>query len=118
MKPVRLYGLKNCSTCVKAMKWLQEQGQPYEFTDYRDAPIAPDTLRAWADQLGGWEKLINRASMTWRQLPDDSKAPATPGEWLELVQAHPALVKRPVTVTADGQVSVGYSEKKDREIFA
>ncbi|NGM88878.1 Spx/MgsR family RNA polymerase-binding regulatory protein [Parapusillimonas sp. SGNA-6] len=118
MEPVRLYGLKNCSTCVKAMKWLQEQDVPYAFTDYRDEPVAPDTLRTWADQLGGWEKLVNRASMTWRRLPDESRAPATPEAWLALVQAHPALVRRPVMVTADGQASVGYSEKKYRELFA
>lgn len=117
-KPVRLYGLKKCSTCVKAMKWLQVQNVAHEFTDYRDEPVAPDTLQAWADELGGWEKLVNRASMTWRQLPDDRKNATTREAWLELVQAHPTLVKRPVTVTADGRVSVGYSEKKYRDLFA
>ncbi|HCP78159.1 MAG TPA: arsenate reductase, partial [Pusillimonas sp.] len=34
-KSVVLYGLKKCSTCVKAMKWLDAQGIQYRFVDYR-----------------------------------------------------------------------------------
>src|SRR3546814_13964475 len=68
MKTVQLYGLKNCSTCVKAMRWLEQQGVDFSFTDYRDNPVAPQALSAWAQELGGWEKLVNRASMTWRNL--------------------------------------------------
>src|SRR3546814_4578882 len=73
MKTVQLYGLKNCSTCVKAMRWLEQQGVDFSFTDYRDNPVAPQALSAWAQELGGWEKLVNRASMTWRNLPQESK---------------------------------------------
>lgn len=107
---VYMYGLQRCDTCVKARKWLDAQGIGYVFVDYRDQPVAAAVLATWAEQLGGWEKLVNRASTTWRTLPDEAKQPADAAAWLALVQAHPTLVKRPVLVTTDGAVSVGFKE--------
>jgi len=117
MDTVQLYGLKQCSTCVKAMAWLKQHGVAFNFVDYRARPVASDMLRAWAEQLGGWEKLVNRASMTWLNLPEERKSPASADEWLALIAEFPALVKRPVTVDGAGRVSVGFSEKKYHELF-
>ncbi len=118
MEAVRLYGLKKCSTCLKAMTWLEQHGVAFTFTDYRDHPISGMQLTAWAEKLGGWEKLVNRASMTWRQLPDLCKTPSDDTQWQALIAQFPALVKRPLAVTGDGGVSVGFSEKKYSELFA
>lgn len=117
MNVVQLYGLKNCSTCVKAMKWLEGQKIEFVFTDYRDHPVAPEQLQAWAEALGGWEKLVNRASTAWRNLSDERKMAASAEQWLALIAEFPTLVKRPVSVTPAGAVSVGFSEKKYSEIF-
>ncbi|NYT86619.1 Spx/MgsR family RNA polymerase-binding regulatory protein [Pollutimonas harenae] len=117
MKAVTLYGLKKCSTCVKAIKWLEQSGIGFSFIDYRDHPVLPKQLKAWAEELGGWEKLVNRASMTWRNLPDERKTPDTDALWLALIAEYPTLVRRPVTVTGDGCVHVGFSEKKYSELF-
>ena len=116
MKAIQLYGLKRCSTCVKAMRWLDENKQAYQFTDYRDEPVAGTLLSDWKEQLGGWEKLVNRSSMTWRNLPEERKSPQTDSEWLELIAEFPTLVKRPVRVEADGRVSVGFSDQKYAEL--
>ncbi|MCC2596399.1 Spx/MgsR family RNA polymerase-binding regulatory protein [Pusillimonas sp. MFBS29] len=118
MSTVQLYGLKKCSTCIKAVKWLEQAGIGFEFIDYRDHPVAPGRLAEWSRELGGWVKLVNRASMTWRNLPDERKNPDTDEQWLALIAEYPALVRRPVTVTADGSVHVGFSEKKYGELFA
>lgn len=114
---VQLYGLKNCSTCVKAVNWLKQHAVSFSFTDYRDQPVAGAQLARWAAQLGGWEKLVNRASMTWRNLPESRKTPADEQQWLTLIAEFPALIKRPVAVTGSGSVSLGFSEKKYSELF-
>jgi Spx/MgsR family transcriptional regulator len=113
-----LYGLKACSTCVKARTWLTDHGVEHDFIDYRDNPVPAATLKEWAEQLGGWEKLVNRTSMTWRALSDERKAAATDTQWQALIAEYPALVRRPVAVTADGTVGVGFSEKRYGERFA
>ncbi|HEU4670642.1 MAG TPA: Spx/MgsR family RNA polymerase-binding regulatory protein [Dyella sp.] len=112
---VELYGLAKCSTCDKARAWLDAHKVKHSFTDYRDEPIAPATLKAWAKALT-WEKLVNRASYTWRDLSEQQKAASTDAEWLKLIKEYPALVKRPVVVK-DGAVSVGFTEKKFKELF-
>lgn len=118
MKQTTLYGLTKCSTCVKAREWLTANGVDHQFIDYRDHPVSAATLKEWAGQLGGWEKLVNRASMTWRNLPDDRKTASTDAQWTKLIAEFPALVRRPVAVTADGEVGVGFSEKRYGERFA
>jgi Spx/MgsR family transcriptional regulator len=115
---VTLYGLTKCSTCVKARDWLTAHHIAHEFVDYRDHPVDAATLKVWADKLGGWEKLVNRASMTWRNLTDERKAVSTDAQWQQLIAEYPALVRRPVTVTGDDEVSVGFSEKRYTERFA
>lgn len=114
---VKVYGLSQCSTCVKARAWLDAHQVVHAFQDYRAVPVAPAVLTKWAKELGGWEKLVNRASMTWRNLDASLKEPATDAQWLALIADYPALIKRPVTVYADGSVTVGFNEKRYLEKF-
>lgn len=107
---VVVYGLPNCDACRKARRWLERKGIAFRFIDYRAEPVASEQLRRWADELGGWDRLINRASSTWRQLPEARKAPGSAAEWIVLLRDHPALIKRPVLVTADGAISVGFKD--------
>jgi len=112
-----LYGLSNCDTCKKARNWLTRFGIAHDFIDYREQRIAPETLRDWARQLGGWDKLANRASTTWRNLPEPRKTPHSDPEWTLLIKEYPQLVKRPVVVTDDGAVSVGFTDNLFKQRF-
>lgn len=112
-----VFGLSACDSCKKARNWLERFDVPYAFVDLRNERQTPDTLKAWATQLGGWDRLINKASTTWRQLPDARKAPGSDPEWFLLLKEHPALIKRPVMVTADGVVSVGFTDNAFKARF-
>lgn len=112
-----LYGLDTCDTCKKARNWLQRSGVAHEFIDYRAQRVPADTLKAWALHLGGWDKLINKASTTWRALPEARKTPGSDPEWTLLIKEYPALVKRPVVLMADGRVSVGFSDNGFKALF-
>ena len=118
MTDTRLYGLNTCDTCRKAKAWLKQNGIAHEFIDYRNNPVDSATLKAWAAKVGGWTKLVNRSSTTWRFLDDAQKSPSGDAEWLALIAANPALVKRPVLQTADGAVSVGFTESSYKLRFA
>jgi len=115
--PTTLYGLAACDSCKKARHWLERFDLPYAFVDLRAERQTPATLKAWAAQLGGWDRLINKVSSTWRQLPEARKAPGSEPEWLLLLKEHPALIKRPVLVTADGVVSVGFTDNAFKARF-
>lgn len=112
-----LYGLEKCDTCSKARNWLKRAGIEHAFVDYRAEPVPAAILREWAGTLGGFDKLVNRASMTWRNLAPSRKAPGSDAEWTLLIKEYPALVKRPVVVDADGAVSVGFTDKQFKARF-
>lgn len=107
---LKVYGLTKCSTCKKAIAFLEEHGVDHEFVDYREQPIEAATLTGWSQTLGGWPKLVNRASMTWRNLPSEKKEPVADAQWLHLIEEYPALVRRPVFVRGD-TVWAGFREK-------
>jgi len=112
-----LYGLKNCDTCRKARNWLDRFGIAHAFVDYRETPQSPETLLAWSQQAGGWDALINRASTTWRQLPDNRKRPGSDAEWKLLLREYPQLIRRPLVITADGAFSQGFSDNGFKKRF-
>ncbi len=112
-----IYGLKNCDTCKKALKWLDRFGVPHVFVDYRDNRQPPETLKAWADKAGGWDALINKSSTTWRQLPETRRSPGSDAEWKLLLKEYPQLVRRPVVVTDDDGFSQGFSDNGFKKLF-
>ena len=112
-----VYGLKNCDTCKKAIKWLDRFQVAYTFVDYREHKPAPETLVDWAAQAGGFAALVNKSSTTWRQLPDNRKAAGSDAEWKLLLREYPQLIKRPVVVTADGAMTQGFSDNGFKQRF-
>jgi len=112
-----LYGLEKCSTCQKARHWLDKHKVAYSFVDYREHRVDAPTLKNWAKHVGGWEKLVNRTGMTWRNLPPNRKSPESDPEWLLLIKEYPALVRRPVVVQGD-EVSFGFTDKLFKQRFA
>ncbi|MHA7867169.1 MAG: arsenate reductase family protein [Salipiger thiooxidans] len=88
---MKLYGLKNCDTCRKALKALPQA----ELVEVRADGVPGDVLAAAHERFG--EKLLNTRSTTWRGLSEAERA-APP---LELLAAHPALMKRPLIVDGD-----------------
>lgn len=104
-----IYGISNCDTCRKALKWLDESGRDYRWHDLRRDGLDETTLGRWVESAGH-ERLVNRRSTTWRSLDESDRARlAEPAEALALLLRHPTLVKRPVFET-EGRVLVGFDE--------
>ena len=112
-----LYGLKNCDTCKKAVNWLTRFKAPHVFIDYRDYKPSPETLLEWAGKAGGFDALVNKSSTTWRQLPANRKTPGSDAEWKLLLREYPQLIRRPVVVTDDGQMTQGFSDNGFKKRF-
>ena len=119
MAETTLYGLPNCDTCRKARNWLDRFQVDYQFVDYRANPTPAATLKRWAAELGGWDKLVNKSSTTGRNLLPQRKNPG-PGsdpEWTLLLKEYPALIRRPVVVLGDGTVTVGFTDNGFKKLF-
>ena len=108
---LKVYGLKKCSTCQKAMAWLDERKKPYSFADVKEDALSKQQVAQWSKAVGGWEKLINRAGYTWRALPASETRDLTEAKAVALAVANPSLVRRPLIEHKDGTVTVGFSDK-------
>ena len=100
---MKLYGLKNCDSCKKAIKEIRNAGKDIEFIDIKYKNIALDIIQNWLDQHGEGV-LVNRKSATWRNLSDKDRQTPAP----ILLQAHTTLMKRPIIVAGD-QSFVGWN---------
>ncbi|EPR18072.1 hypothetical protein M527_13980 [Sphingobium indicum IP26] len=104
--PLTMYGIANCDTVAKARKWLDNEGVPYRFHDYKKSGIDADTLRGWIDELG-WEALLNKSGTTFKKLPDGDKAGIDADKALMLMLSNPSMIKRPVVDTGETRL-VGF----------
>ncbi len=97
--PVKLYGLKTCDTCRKALKELETA----EFHDLRADGLPKDVARAAHARFGS--DLVNRRSTTWRQLSEADRS----RDALALLADHPTLMKRPL-IDDDGTLYLGWGK--------
>lgn len=114
-KKVTIYGIKNCETMKKARAWLDQQGVVHGFHDYKSAGIERATLEGWARKVG-WEALLNRAGMTFRNLPDKDKGGLDERKALDLMLAKPSMIKRPV-LDVGGKLLVGFKPESYEAMF-
>lgn len=95
MKTLTLYGLAHCSTCQKAQAALQEHGWTVDSRDVQKQPLSVAERDALVADFG--DKIINRASLTWRAMSEDERA-AQP---VAMMGAKPSVMKRPAIVAGD-----------------
>lgn len=100
---IRVYGLKNCDSTRKALRFLREDGKTAEIHDVRADGIPPKKLKEWIEVLG-WEAMLNKRGTTWRGLSDADKENVTKKSAAELMAKYPALIKRPIIETKKGPV--------------
>jgi len=109
---LKIYGIKNCDSVRKAMKYLKAQEIPYQFVDFRETPVREVEVNEWLKHTD-IKTLFNTRGTTYRtlklkelDLSDDDKQ-----TWLSKENM---LIKRPV-ITFDGHVIVGYNESLYQE---
>ena len=113
---LKVFGLNKCSTCQKAIAWLDENNLKHDFSDMKESPIDSVRVSKWSSALGGWEKMINRAGYTWRGLSAADTANLTEKKAIALALQNPSLIRRPLIEHGDGSVTVGFSEKVQAQL--
>ncbi|HEX7776221.1 MAG TPA: Spx/MgsR family RNA polymerase-binding regulatory protein [Parvibaculum sp.] len=113
---ITVYGLKSCDTCRKALAWLKDEKLAHKFHDLRADGISATEIARFA-RAAGWEKLLNKASTTWRGLADKDKDGVTEARAIALMAEHPALIKRPV-FAAGARIVVGFRDAEKAALKA
>ncbi len=108
-----------CSTCQKALRWLEEQGVTVELRPIREENPNAEELRAWAERSGlPLRRFFNTSGLQYKALGLKERLPEmSEEEQLALLASDGMLVKRPILVTAD-RVLVGFREKEYEQLLA
>ncbi len=108
---VKIYSYSKCTTCKKALKWLEDNKIEYVSVDIREDHPDEKTLREYHRKSGQpLRKFFNTSGQLYREkelskrLPDMSE-----DEMFKLLASDGMLVKRPLLITEDS-VLVGFRE--------
>lgn len=110
---VIIYGIKNCDTVKKALKFFSERGIDHKFHDFRKDGLARGQLELWVEELG-LDTLLNKRGTTWRKLPEDQKSGLNDKQIIDLLLEYPAMIKRPVFDFGHMR-RIGFSKKDQAE---
>lgn len=101
-----VYGIKQCDTVRKALKWLANENIDYRFHDLREDGLEQEQVETWLTVLG-MDKVLNKRSTSWRQLSEEQQAVSSVPAAAKLICEHPTLVKRPL-VAAEQPILCGF----------
>ena len=110
---IKVYCYSKCSTCKKALKWLDETGISYESIDIKENHPDEETLRSYYKKSGlPLTRFFNTSGKKYRELNlKDRLKTMSEDEMLDLLAQDGMLVKRPILSDRD-LVLVGFREEE------
>lgn len=104
-----IYGITNCKQTQKAISWFEEMKVSYVFHDFKKLGITAEKLTEWSNRVG-YEALLNKNGMSWKQLSQDLKANIkTESEIFAMLEKRPILLKRPI-VEYENSLVIGFNQ--------
>jgi len=112
---IKIYGIKNCDTIKKTLKWFDAKSTDYQFIDYKKERPSP-LLAKQLITTHGWETIVNKRGTTWRKLDDQTKDAMSNESAIKLIQEQPSIIKRPI-VESNEMTIVGFDEEQFEQLI-
>ena len=118
---LKIYEYSKCSTCVKALKFLDSRKVDYKKIAIVDQPPSLKELKQmlafYKDKGGSLRNLFNTSGLVYKEMKLSEKLPAmSEAEALKLLSENGKLVKRPF-VLSDKVHLLGFKEDEWKKIF-
>lgn len=115
---VNVYCYPKCSTCKKALRYLNDQLIDFVTIDIKEDNPDKKTLKKAIDISGlPIKKLFNTSGNLYKEMKISSKLPSmSEGEMLELLSSDGMLVKRPLLIS-DNYALIGFKEDQWKEVL-
>jgi Spx/MgsR family transcriptional regulator len=109
-----IYQYPKCSTCRKAIKFLQENDVQFESIDITVQPPSEQQLQAMLSSYqGDIRKLFNTSGVQYRELKMKDKLPSMNAQQaIELLAGNGKLIKRPFILNKQDQGLVGFKQEQ------
>lgn len=117
MARVTIYHNPNCSSSRHAVEVATELGTDVEVVQYLKHPLDEPALRSIAAKLDAPVTDLVRRDALWGKLGLTDADVADTDQVVAVLVEHPALLQRPLLVTADAAV-IGRPKDRSREVLA
>ena len=107
----KVYCYSKCSTCQKALKYLNDNNIKYELIDIKENNPDINTLKEIHNKSKKeLKKLFNTSGLLYKEYELSKKIPnMTEDEMYELLSSNGMLVKRPILISDDFSL-IGFKE--------
>ncbi len=110
MKKIIIYSYSKCSTCRKAINWLDKKNLEYKLIDIVEAPPLLEYLNLALDKFSSdKKKIFNTRGKAFKSINLDIYS-LSREEITQLLLSDGKLIKRPFLVYAEKQVILGFNE--------
>ncbi len=111
-----VYCYSKCTTCKRALKWLDDNKIEYKLIDIKEDHPDEKTLRQFHKKSGlPLRRFFNTSGQLHREMELSKKLPVmSEDEMLKLLASDGMLVKRPLLITKDN-VLTGFKEEDWKE---
>lgn len=118
---LKVYEYAKCSTCVKALKFLDQKKIKYQKVAIVDQPPTikelKEMLAALKERGGSLKNLFNTSGLLYKEMKISEKLPQmTEAEALKMLSEHGKMVKRPFVI-GDQVHLVGFKEDDWKKSF-
>lgn len=122
MSSVKVYEYAGCSTCKKALKFLEANKVKFQKIPIVEQPPTKVELKAMLQFLkaagGDLKKLFNTSGLLYKEMKISEKFPTmTEADALDLLAKNGKLIKRPFVLGKDFGV-VGFKEDQWEKLFS
>ena len=110
---IKVYCYSKCSTCKKAIKWLEDNKINHEVIDIKENHPDEKTLKELHKKSGlPLKKFFNTSGMLYREMELSKKLPdMSEAEMYKLLASDGMLVKRSILIESN-KVLVGFKEEE------
>ena len=108
-----------CSTCKKAQERLDARGAVYAYRNIKEQNPTEEELGDWHARSGlPLKKFFNTSGLLYKELKLKDTLPGmTEDEQFRLLASDGMLVRRPILITDEGRVLVGFREAEYEQIL-
>ena len=109
---IKVYSYSRCSTCRKALAWLDANNLTYEVVDITTAPPSKEELLLALQRLARRQLLFNTSGKSYRALRADVVKTMNDDDALSALAADGRLIKRPFVALVNGDFLVGFKPEE------
>ena len=109
---MKLFSYSSCSSCRKAIKWLNTNEIVFELIDILDTPPSREMLISASEQYGDRKSLLNTSGAVYRSIGSDVIKKMSDDELFNKLCRESGLIKRPFLYKPYKFFLVGFKEEK------